>query len=92
MSPAEKDTKLNPAANLIAGNRKSKGPAAPPEVLLLEAMSRVNRQATKIGANLRNASATKRVAYTRFITKFGELAAVAEDLIEDNESSITKTD
>ena len=63
-------------------SRKPKGPPAPAEVLLLEAMAHVNRQATKIGSKLRTASPAKRAAYTRFVAKFGELAGVAEDLVE----------
>jgi len=89
MDSASKSGKSNSASGSVSGERKAKGPAAPPEVLLLEAMSKVNRQATKIGANLRNASVTKRAAYTRFITKFGELASVAEDLIEMDETPDT---
>ena len=72
--------------------RKAKGPVAPPEVLLLEAMAHVNRQATKIGSKLRTASPAKRAAYTRFVAKFGELAGVAEDLVEVDAIDLPKPD
>ena len=72
---------VNPEkTNMPVGKKRTKTPAAPAEVLLMEDISSAFRHATRIGSNLRSATPEIRQKYGKLMSSLGALAELAGEI------------